>query len=298
MSQLLRERRPLAVLCLAASFALSVGAGSCASADQVPVDQERELGAQLAAQTAAQLPMVQDAGIDQFVSELGELLVRNADTTGRHYTFYVVDSPVANAFAIPGGYVFINRGILDLADEADEVAGVMAHEIGHVVRRHSLRQMAKAQNTQNAVGIVYALLHRNPGAGEQVALQVAGSALMAKYSRRDETEADEVGLIFMTRAHFDPHGMPRFFEKLAREERRRPALVAQWFASHPATAARIADTDSLIARLPADAVSRTVRDVPQFGQMKARLAQLPPPPPDPTREQRPGEPAPNRDRVP
>ncbi len=240
------------------------------------------MGAQVARQAATQLPLVRDPVITRFVTELGQILVYNADTTGREYTFYVVDSPAANAFAVPGGFIFINRGILELADNVAEVAGVMAHEIGHVVARHSLEQMAKAQNANAAVSLVYVLLNRTPGIGEQVALQVAGSAWLAKHSREAEREADEVGIIVMTRARIDPRGMTSFFEKLLEEEQRRPGMVLQWFSTHPLTRERIADTRALIAQLPLEALARARRDVPQFANVKARVAALPPPPPDPT----------------
>jgi predicted Zn-dependent protease len=252
----------------------------------VSIEEEQAMGRQVAAEAAAQLPLLRDEPIARFVSELGEALVRNADTTGRAYTFYVVDSPVANAFAVPGGFIFINRGILERTSDIAELAGVMAHEIGHVVERHSVEQMARARNANTALGIIYVLLDRQPSAGEQVAAQVAGSAWLARHSREAEREADRVGLRFMTRARLDPNGMPRFFEKLLAEEERAPSLAIPWFSTHPLTRDRVAETDSLISLLPAAAVARTVRDLPQFAQMKARLATLPPPPPPPEPRQR------------
>lgn len=239
------------------------------------------MGAEVAREAAAQLPLLQDPAVTRFVREVGAMLVTNADTTGREYTFYVVDSPVANAFAVPGGFIFVNRGILERADDLSELAGVMAHEIGHVVERHSVEQMARARNANTVVGLVYLLLNRAPGPGEQIAVQAAGSAWLARHSREAEREADRVGLRFMTRAGIDPHGMPRFFEKLLAEEQRSPGLAVQWFSTHPLTTERIADTDSLVRLLPADAVARARRDAPQFRQMRARLATLPPPPPEP-----------------
>ena len=240
------------------------------------------MGFQVASEAARQLPLVRDPAITRFVSELGRLLVHNADTTGREYTFYVVNSPAANAFAVPGGFIFINRGILELADNVAELAGVLAHEIGHVVARHSLEQMTKAQNANAVVTLVYLLLNRTPGVGEQVALQVAGGAWLAKHSREAEREADRVGVVFMARARIDPHGMPSFFEEMLEQERRRSDMVLQWFSSHPLTHDRIADTRALIAQLPPEALARTRLDVPQFANLKARVAALPPPPPDPT----------------
>jgi predicted Zn-dependent protease len=254
---------------------------ACIDASSISVEEEREMGLAVAEEATRQMSLLQDESIAQFVRELGGHIVRRADTTGRSYEFRVIDSEVANAFAIPGGFIFVNRGILHRAESASELAGVLAHEIGHVVERHGLEQMAKARNTNTAVGLVYVLLGRSPGAAEQVALQVAGSAWMAKHSRQAEHEADRVGVLYLARAGLDPRGMPRFFQRLLDEERTSPSELLAWFSTHPVTEDRIADTEAMIARLPSEVVERASRDLPQFAQMRRRLDELPPPPPDP-----------------
>ena len=238
------------------------------------------MGLAVAEQAAQELPLLQDEPVVRFVRELGAHIVQRADTTGREYQFRVIDSEMPNAFAIPGGFVFVNRGILARAESASELAGVLAHEIGHVVERHGLEQMAKARNTNTAVSLIYVLLGRAPGAAEQVALQVAGSAWMAKHSREAEREADRVAVLYLTRAGLDPRGMPRFFQRLLDEERTSPNELLAWFSTHPLTEDRIADAETMIAQLPADAVERGSRDLPQFAQMRRRLGALPPPAPD------------------
>jgi beta-barrel assembly-enhancing protease len=255
--------------------------GACIDASSVSISEEREMGLAVAQQATRELPVLQDEPIVRFVQELGNLIVQRADTTGRAYEFQVIDSDVANAFAIPGGFIFINRGILNRAQSASELAGVLAHEIGHVVERHGLEQMAKAQNTNNAVSLIYVLLGRAPGGAEQVALQVAGSAWLAKHSREAEREADRVAVFYMARAGLDPYGMPRFFERLLEEERGNPNALLAWFSTHPLTEERITDAEAMIASLPQSAIERSASDVPQFGQMRARLRSLPPPPPPP-----------------
>jgi predicted Zn-dependent protease len=137
--------------------------------------------------------------------------------------------------------------------------------------------MAKARNTNTAVGLIYVLLGRAPGAAEQVALQVAGSAWMAKHSREAEREADRVAVVYLARAGLDPRGMPRFFQRLLNEERTSPGELVAWFATHPLTEDRIADTEGMIAHLPSDAVERASHDLPQFAQIRHRLDALPPP---------------------
>ena len=253
---------------------------ACTDASSIPIDEEREMGLAVAEQAAREMPLLQDEPVVRFVRELGAYIVRRADTTGRDYEFRVVDSEVPNAFAIPGGFIFVNRGILERAETASELAGVLAHEIGHVVERHGLEQMAKAQNTSTIVSLVYVLLGRTPGGAEQVALQVAGSAWMAKHSREAEREADRVAVVYLARAGIAPRGMPDFFQKLLDEDRNSPNELLAWFSTHPLTEDRIADTEAMIAQLPAEAVERAAGDLPQFAQMRRRLAELPAPPAD------------------
>lgn len=241
------------------------------------------MGLRVVEEATREMPLLQDEPVVQFVRELGSHIVRRADTTGRDYEFRVIDSEMPNAFAIPGGFIFVNRGILERAASASELAGVLAHEIGHVVERHGLEQMAKARNTNTAVGLIYVLLGRAPGAAEQVALQVAGSAYMAKHSREAEREADRVAVVYLARAGLDPRGMPRFFQRLIEEERTSPNELLIWFSTHPLTEDRIADTETMITQLPPDAVERASRDLPQFAQMRRRLDALPPAPERPAR---------------
>ena len=258
----------------AAAFALV----ACIDSSSISIEEERDMGLEVAEQAAREMPLLQDEPVVRFVRELGGHIVQRADTTGRQYQFQVIDSEVANAFAIPGGFIFLNRGILERAGSASELAGVLAHEIGHVVERHGLEQMAKAQNTNVVVSLIYVLLGRAPGGAEQVALQVAGGAWMAKHSREAEREADRVAVVYLARAGLDPRGMPQFFQRLLDEDRGNPSELLAWFSTHPVTEDRIADTDAMIAQLPPDAVERSVSDLPQFAQMRRRLDALPPSP--------------------
>jgi predicted Zn-dependent protease len=254
---------------------------ACVDSSSISLEEEREMGRAVAEQATGEIPLLQDEPVVRFVRELGGHIVQRADTTGREYQFRVVDSEIANAFAIPGGFIFVHRGILERAESASELAGILAHEIGHIVERHGLEQIAKASNTNTAVGLIYVLLGRSPGAAEQVALQVAGGAWMAKHSREAEREADRVAVLYLARAGLDPRGMPRFFQRLLDEERTSPNELLAWFSTHPLTQDRIADTEAMIAHLPSDVVDHAARDLPQFAQMRRRLDALPPPPADP-----------------
>ncbi|HSJ63145.1 MAG TPA: M48 family metallopeptidase [Gemmatimonadaceae bacterium] len=250
----------------------------CAEADAISLDEERALGEDLAGQVAMRLPLVRDSAAAAFVRQLGRGLAARIDSTGRQYEFVLVDSRVVNAFAIPGGFIFINRGIVERASNASELAGVVAHEIGHVVARHSVEALQRERSANTLLGLVYLLLQRQPSEGEQLAVQVVGGAWMARHSREDEREADRLALRVLTRAGLDPRGLPGFFSTLLAEERAQSPLVLQWFSTHPLTAERVAAADTLIATLPDDTLDRLRADLPEFQRVRERLLALPPPP--------------------
>jgi predicted Zn-dependent protease len=244
----------------------------------ISIEQERALGADMAEQIAAQLPLVRDSAAISFVQALGGRLAARADASGRQYHFVLVDSRVANAFAVPGGFIFINRGIVERASNASELAGVLAHEIGHIVARHSVDALRRERSANTLLGLVYLLLQRQPSDGEQLAVQVLGGAWMAQHSREDEREADRLALRVLTRSGIDPRGLPAFFATLLAEEQAESPLVLHWFSTHPLTRERVAAADTLIGTLPDDAFGRLRTDVPAFPRIRERLLELPPPP--------------------
>jgi predicted Zn-dependent protease len=255
-----------------------MAAAGCTGADAISLEEERALGQSIAEEAAQQLPLVRDSVSLTFVQQLGRNLASRIDSSGRQYEFTLVDSKVANAFAVPGGYIFINRGIVERAESASELAGVLAHEIGHVVARHSVEALQRERSANTLLGLLYLLLQREPSAGEQIAVQVAGGAWMARHSREDEREADRIALRILTRSGLDPRGVPRFFSTLLEEEQRQSPLVLQWFSTHPLTQERVAAADTLIATLPDDALDRLRTDLPGFDGVRDRLLALPPPP--------------------
>ena len=255
-----------------------VALAGCAQADDISLEDERLLGEDLAGQLAMQLPLVRDSIANAFVEQLGASLAQRADSSGRRYQFALVDSRVANAFAVPGGFIFINRGIVERSANASELAGVLAHEIGHIVERHSVEALQRERSANTLLGLVYLLLQRQPSEAEQLAVQVAGGAWMAKHSREDEREADRLALRVLTRSGLDPRGLPGFFETLLAEERAQSPLVLQWFSTHPLTSERVAAADTLIRTLPIDALDGLRADLPAFPIVRERLLALPPPP--------------------
>ena len=273
---LTRYFRP-AVLALAVGGATATG--GCAPA--VTTQQEVQLGADYSRQINRQLPLLNDAATLQYVNDLGRRIARNADPRGIPYNFYVVNSDVVNAFAIPGGHIYINRGLIERADNLSELAGVMAHEIGHVVERHGIEQMQKAQNANTALAVVYGvLLGRNPSGIEQAGIQVGGSAIFASYGREAEREADRVAIGYLMRSGISPNGLPSFFEELMAEQRRNPSRVEQWFSTHPLTSERVQNTRSMIAATPGANASNLTTDTREYQNFRARVRSLTPVPRD------------------
>jgi predicted Zn-dependent protease len=253
--------------------------GGCAPA--VTTQQEVQLGADYSRQINQQLPLLNDGATTRYLNDLGRRIASNADQRGIAYTFYVVNSDVVNAFAIPGGHIYVNRGLIERADNMSELAGVLAHEIGHVVERHGIEQMQKAQNANTALAVVYGvLLGRNPSGVEQAGIQVGGSAVFASYGRQAEREADAVAIGYMVRSGINPNGMVTFFQKLMTEQTRNPSRVEQWFSTHPLTQERVNNTRAAIQATPGASNARLATDTREFQNFRARVRSLTPAPRD------------------
>src|SRR3982750_431920 len=231
-----------------ATAALLAGCG-------VSTQQEVQMGQEEAQQVNAQLPMVHDAVIQNYVNQLGQRIARTTSRNDLNWQFQVVNSSVVNAFALPGGFVYVNRGVLERASNASEVAGVIGHEIEHVVRRHSVKQMEQAQGANVGVGILGALTGVCQSGVAQAAINIGGTAVFAKFSRTDEVQADEGGFNNVIRAGINPRGMSTLFEKLLAEEQSGNSNVAAWFSDHPGTSDRIADIQRMLNQTPASTLN-------------------------------------------
>jgi predicted Zn-dependent protease len=263
-----RPRRALGRL-LAAVLALA--ATACTVSD----DREAAIGAQSSAQVNRRLPLVTDAAVNGYVTGLGLDIARRTSRAELDWHFYVVDSPEVNAFAMPGGYVYVNRGLVERAGRLDELAGVLGHEIGHVVRRHSAKQMEDAQRTNLGVSLVCSFTDLCKSDAARVAIDVGGAALFARHSRLDEMQADSEAVGNVVRAGIDPDGIPDMFERLLAERRAEPTLVDGFFASHPLEERRIAATRRLIDAYGPAQLDGLVSDTPQFHAFQDRLRSLP-----------------------
>src|SRR3954469_11255725 len=261
-------RRFVAGAAMATVLGMSAGCG-------ISQQQEVELGAQQAQQVNAQLPIIQDPTVNRYLNTLGDSLARLTSRGDLDWHFYMVNTNDFNAFALPGGYIYVNRGVAERSDRVDQFASVIAHEIGHVVLRHSVKQMEQMQGANLGVSVACALTSVcNSGIG-QAGIQVAGSAIFAKFSRQDEAEADAAGVEELVRAGINPNGMPEMFEKLLAERQRSPGTLDAWFSDHPLEESRIQSTRNQIQGMNAAVLRTLSSDTRAFQDFKARVRSLP-----------------------
>ena len=255
------------------------------AACQVSEDQEVELGRQNAQQVNSQLRIVRDPAIAGYVQELGLAIARTTSRADLDWRFFVVDSREVNAFALPGGFIYVNRGLIQRAQHLDELAGALGHEIGHVVRRHSVEQLEKQSGANIAVGLGCTLTRLCNSDVARAAIQVGGAALFARYSRQDEAEADSEAVLNVIRAGLDPHGIPVLFRRLLEERRTSPLRIEAFFASHPLEEDRIQATEREIAALDPAELQGLKRDDEGYQAFHAAVMALPPAPEPPPQDQ-------------
>jgi predicted Zn-dependent protease len=213
------------------------------------LEKEMALGKQLAEEVQRQAKIVADPLISEYINRIGQNLVRNSDAKVP-FTFQVIEGDSPNAFALPGGFVFVYTALIKIADEEDELAAAMAHEIAHVAARHMTRQATKSQIVSLA-GIPASVI-LGGGLGGAVIRQGANvgvNAAFLRFSRRDESEADYLGVQYLYAAGYDPTGAISIFEKLQSLERKQPGTVARIFSTHPMDATRIEKTEQEIGRI-------------------------------------------------
>ena len=249
------------------------------SACSVSEDQEVALGRQNAAEINAQLPIVTDPAVSSYIQDLGTSIARTTSRSDLDWHFYVINTKQVNAFALPGGYVYVNRGLIESTNRLDELTGTLGHEIGHVIQRHSVKQMQEAQKANIGVTVLCTLTSICNSGLAQAAVQVGGTAFFARHSRLDELQADSEGVVNVTRAGYDPQGIPDLFQVLLKERQYKPTVVDGWFASHPLEEARIQRAKTLIGELNPDPSRRLIVDTPGFHAFKTQVSELPLPPP-------------------
>jgi predicted Zn-dependent protease len=211
--------------------------------------QESQIGLQVKQELEQKehVRYLDDGDVTSFVKSITDKILPLAekDRPGVKWQVEVIDDPkTVNAFATPGGFLYVYSGLLLAADNPSEIAGVLSHEAGHVVGRHSARQMVDAFGLQAVAALA---LGRNPGLATQLAAAIGGKSLMLANSRGDETEADEYGARYASAAGYDPRGLITFFQKLAKQEGRTPQLL-KLLSDHPATPDRVSHLEQYIAQ--------------------------------------------------
>ncbi len=250
-----------------------VGQTGKSLSDWYSIDTDVKLGKQYAMMVESSARIVQDPVITEYVNRVGQNLVRNSDAKVP-FTIKVIDSDDVNAFALPGGFFYVNTGLILAADNEAELAGVMAHEIAHVAARHATREMTRANYIQTAATIPLLFIN-SWGLYEaaNMAMSLSLPVVFMKFSRNFESEADYLGLQYMYKAGYDPQSFIAFFEKLKALEKEKPGSLAKAFATHPQTPDRIEKSQQEIREVLPPRPEYIV-DTSEFESVKARLAAL------------------------
>jgi len=231
------------------------------------LNKEVNLGRQLAADVDRQGKFIEDPVVTEFVNRVGQNIALHSDAK-IPFTIKVLDSDDVNAFALPGGFLYVNKGAILAADTEAELAGVMAHEIAHVAARHGVEQASKATLANYAM---IPLIFMTGGLGyiAYQAAQIGVPLTFLKFSRNVETEADRLGAQYLWASGYDPNNFLSFFEKLEKKEKHKPGTLSKLFGTHPPTPDRIVKVHDLLARFP-DRDEYTV-STSEFNRVKGRL---------------------------
>jgi hypothetical protein len=240
--------------------------------------EDVQLGKENAVQVDKQLHLLNNPEVLKYLNNLGKSLVAFAPNNHAEYAwqFRIVNTSEINAFALPGGYIYLNRGLFEAAEDEAQLAGVIAHESGHVVMRHGTHIASQAVLAQGGMAILTSILGQSGSLASQLAqlgLGLGVDSLMLKNSRIAETQADEVGAYILYQAGYDPHAMVQFFQIIARKY---PQRTLQFFSDHPDPENRIKDVDAEISQLGPPRGEKT--DSPEFEGAKQVLSALAPPP--------------------
>ena len=231
-------------------------------------EKEAQLGRQLAMEVEQQVKLIDDPVVTEYINRVGQNIVLHSDAKVP-FTIKVIDTDEVNAFALPGGFFYVNKGLILAAENESELAGVMAHEIAHVAARHAMENQGKASAMNYGMlagiifggGIVSSVLQNAGG--------IMGSLGMLKFSRGAEEEADRLGVQYLYAAGYDPTGMAAMFEKLASQNKKKPGTLAKLFASHPQPENRRETSMALVGRFPER--EEYVISTSEFQRVKARL---------------------------
>lgn len=235
----------------------------------ISYQEEWRLGQQLEQDIARQMTLVDDRRALAYLNRIGQRIVAQTELSEAPWEFHIVADPAINAFNIPGGHVYVNTGLIQAADNVAELTGVVAHEVAHGVARHGTENLTKAYGFNIVAGLA---LGQNPPIYQQLITQIVGAGTFAKWGRDAEREADDLGIVYMYNAGYDPHGMVTMFQELLSRRRQEPGAVESFFSSHPLTEKRIADVRARIEELPPKP-TLVMRD-PDFREFQSRLSRI------------------------
>jgi predicted Zn-dependent protease len=243
----------------------AIGNRKVGGVDWFSIETDIKIGRMYAAQIEPGMKMVQDPVVNEYVNRIGQNLVRNSDAKFP-FTIKVVEADDLNAMALPGGFLYVNSGLILAADDEAELAGVMAHEIAHAALRHATRQMTRARLVE-ILSLPVAVTV--PVAGP--VLRIGAPLAFLRFSRAFEAEADYFGIQYMYKAGYDPSALINLFEKTLALEKRKPGTLSRAFATHPQTPDRIQKSQKEIAKILAPR-DHYIENTSEFDDVKARLA--------------------------
>jgi beta-barrel assembly-enhancing protease len=240
--------------------------------DLISVADEIAIGKQAQAEVRKETPQLRDDAVQTYVTRIGRRLAAQAKGARYPYSFSVANYREINAFALPGGPVWVNRGAIEASRNESQLAGVLAHEIAHISQRHSAEQLSNAMVANLGLNLLGALLGNSGGATTaNIAARYVASGAFLKFSRDDERDADRVGAAIMARAGWDPHGMIELMQTIRERRRRDPSSVEVFFSNHPSPGDRVSELNRVVPKRRAG-----TRDSAGFQSILGRLKKLPP----------------------
>jgi len=242
----------------------------------IPTEQENQLGLQVKQELEQKqgIEYIEDGPVNDYVQRVASRILEHAtkDRPDVKWTVKVINDPKqVNAFATPGGYLYVFSGLILAAEDTAELAGVLGHEAGHVVARHSARQMVNAVGLQTLASVA---LGEDPGTLSQLAASLAGQGALLAHSRGDEIESDELGARYSAAAGYDPHGIASFFGKLMKGEGKQPGWT-RFLSTHPPSAERIERVNAYIAKHGLE--GKGGKGGNELARVKERIKAIPPP---------------------
>jgi len=271
---------------LAVAAALAIGFSPAISADRTRLqpgwdlfspEQDIQIGKRLSAQVPKQMTLLDNRRVDDYLNELGKRLAAHAPGFKYPYEYRCVNNAAINAFALPGGYIYINRGVIEAASDEAELAGVMAHETAHVALRHGTSQASKAYVAEIPIALLSGWLGNNSSLGSAIVQMTSGfvlNSVFLKYSRDDETQADVLGTQILYDSGYDPRAMARFFEMIEAKSKSQPI---EFFSDHPNPEHRVERVMEEVTKLGGPP-SGYKEDSRQFHEIQKYVDKMPPPP--------------------